>query len=408
MATHAPALRTSIAIMDFDDTPEEARFRQEARTFLEAHAPAGGLRYDQLVEMAERVRKQRDWQQVLHRNGWAVPTWPVAWGGRGLSPAQSAIWQQECARVDVGEGVLNGGLSMLGPTLIAHGSEEQRKRFLPKTARGEILWAQLFSEPGSGSDLASLATRAARDGDDWVVNGQKVWSSFANYADMGFLLARTDPRAPKHQGMVYLLVDLAQPGVEVRPLVEMTGGNHFNEVFLSDVRVPDANRVGPEHGGWAVARTTLMLERTSIGSFSALRHVEKLLGLVRQRGSVVPAVLADRIARLYSHAKGLDLLNKRMLTAVSHGGVPGAEGSVMKNAMADLMLDAADLGMTLLGDEAIARGHLYEHDFLFAPSMHIGGGTQEIMKSLVAEQVLGLPREPDAWKGRPFDEVPRS
>ena len=188
----------------------------------------------------------------------------------------------------------------------------------------------------------------------------------------------------------------------------MTGGNHFNEVFLSDVRVPDANRVGPEHGGWAVARTTLMLERTSIGSFSALRHVDKLLALVRQRGSAVPAVLADRIARLYSHAKGLDLLNKRMLTTVSHGGVPGAEGSVMKNAMADLMLEAADLGMTLLGDEAIARGHLYEHDFLFAPSMHIGGGTQEIMKSLVAEQVLGLPREPDAWKGRPFDEVPRS
>jgi alkylation response protein AidB-like acyl-CoA dehydrogenase len=247
-----------------------------------------------------------------------------------------------------------------------------------------------------------------RDGDGWIVNGQKVWSSFANYADMGFLLARSEPRAPKHQGMVYLLVDLAQPGVEVRPLVEMTGGNHFNEVFLSDVHVPDANRVGPEHGGWEIARTTLMLERSSIGGFSALRHVDKLLDLVRERGASVPGVLADRIARAYTHAKGLDLLNKRMLTTVSHGGIPGAEGSVMKNAMADLMLETADLGMALLGDEAIVAGHLYEHDFLFAPSMHIGGGTREIMKTLVAEQVLGLPREPDAWKGRPFDEVPRS
>jgi alkylation response protein AidB-like acyl-CoA dehydrogenase len=394
--------------MDFDDTPEEAAFRREARAFLDAHAPAGGLRYDRLIEMAERVRAQRAWQRVLHQHGWAVPNWPAEWGGRGLTPAQTVIWQQECARVDVGEGVLNGGLSMLGPTLIAHGSEEQKQRFLEPTARGEILWAQLFSEPGSGSDLASLATRAVRDGEDWVVNGQKVWSSFANYADMGFLLARCDLRAPKHQGMVYLLVDLAHPGVEVRPLVEMTGGNHFNEVFLTDVRVPDTNRVGPESGGWTIARTTLLYERSSIGSFSALRHVDKLLELVRQRGTPVPGVLVDRIARLYTHAKGLDLLNKRMLTTVSHGGIPGAEGSVMKNAMADLMLEAADLGMTLLGEEAIGRGHRYEHDFLFAPSMHIGGGTQEIMKTLVAEQVLGLPREPDAFKGRPFDEVPRS
>jgi alkylation response protein AidB-like acyl-CoA dehydrogenase len=225
---------------------------------------------------------------------------------------------------------------------------------------------------------------------------------------MGFLLARSDARAPKHQGMVYLLVDLRDPGVEVRPLVEMTGGNHFNEVFLSGVCVPDAHRVGEVGEGWAIARTTLMYERSSIGSFSALRHVEKLLAFLHERGEAVPAALADRIARVYTHAKGLDLLNKRMLTAVSQGGVPGAEGSVMKNAMADLMIECADLGMALLGEDALGRDHVYEHDFLFAPSMHIGGGSQEIMKNLVAEQVLGLPREPDAWKGRPFDEVPRS
>jgi alkylation response protein AidB-like acyl-CoA dehydrogenase len=235
-----------------------------------------------------------------------------------------------------------------------------------------------------------------------------VWSSFANHADMGFLLARSDPRSPKHRGVTYLLVDLHDPGVEVRPLIEMTGGNHFNEVFFSDVRVPDANRVGPEGGGWAVARTTLMYERSSIGSFSPLRHVEKLLRLVRERGVETSAVLADRIAHLYTRAKGLDLLSKRMLTAVSQGGIPGAEGSVMKNAVADMMVEAADLGMTLLGDDALGADHLYEHDFLFAPSMHIGGGTEEIMKNLVAEQVLGLPREPDAFQGQPFEEIPRS
>ncbi len=394
--------------MDFEDTPEEAAFRAEARAFLDAHAPPGGLRRERGPDLAASVARQRAWQRLLHEHGWSVPSWPAEWGGRALTPAHGVIWRQECARVGVGEGELNPGLSMLGPTLIAHGTDDQRARYLEPTARGDLLWTQLFSEPGSGSDLASLGTRALRDGDDWVVNGQKVWSSFANHADMGFLLVRSDPTLPKHAGVTFLLVDMHAPGVEVRPLIEMTGGNHFNEVFFSDVRVPDADRVGPAGGGWGVARTTLMHERSSIGGLSPLAHVEKLLAFVRERELRVTPVVADRIAKLYTRAKGLDLLSKRMQTAVSHGGTPGAEGSVMKNAIADLMIDAADIGMTLLGDEALGAGHPYEHDFLFAPSMDIGGGTREIMKNLVAEQVLGLPREPDAFKGRPFDEIPRS
>ncbi len=393
--------------MDFEDTPEESAFRAEARAFLEAHAPAGGLRYGEMADMTERVERQRAWQRELHEHGWSVPTWPEEWGGRALTPAQHVIWQQEISRVGVGEGVFNGGLSMLGPTLVAHGSEEQKARFLEPTARGDILWAQLFSEPSSGSDLASLGTRAVADGNDFVVNGQKVWSSFANHADWGFLLVRTRPEAPKHQGITFLLVDMKSPGIEVRPLVEMTGGNHFNEVFFTDVRVPRSHVVGVEGGGWAVARTTLMYERSSIGRFSALDHVEKLVALVKERGGADPAT-ADEIAEAYTWARGLDLLNKRVLTRISHGRIPGAEGSVMKNAVADLMIRAADLGMRILGEDGLAAGHAYEHDFLFAPSMHIGGGTREVMKNLVAEQVLGLPREPDAFRGVPFEEIPRS
>ena len=394
--------------MDFEDTPEEQAFRAEVAGFLDTHVPDGGLRYQQLATMEERVRRQREWQLVLHEHGWSVPSWPQEWGGRALTPAQSVIWSQECSRVGVGEGLLNGGLSMLGPTLIAHGSDDQKDRFLEKTARGEIMWAQLFSEPGSGSDLASLATRAERRGDEWIVNGQKVWSSFANHADMGFLLVRSDPAKPKHQGISYLLIDLHQPGVEVRPLIEMTGGNHFNEVFFTDAKVPSGNLVGAAGAGWGIARTTLMYERSSIGGFSALDHFEKLRRLIAERGIRVDAVTADELARLYTRAKGLDLLNKRVLTRISQGQIPGAEGSVMKNAVADLMMEAADLGVRLLGTDALGAGHAYEHDFLFAPSMHLGGGTEEIMKNLVAEQVLGLPREPDAFRGKRFDEIPRS
>ena len=321
--------------MDFEDTPEEAAFRAEARAFLEAHAPAGGLRHGRGRDLTEAVAKQRAWQRLLHEHGWSVPTWPAEWGGRALTPAHAVIWRQESARVEVGEGVLNPGLSMLGPTLIAHGSDDQKARFLEPTARGDLLWTQLFSEPSSGSDLASLGTRAVKDGDSWVVNGQKVWSSFANHADRGFLLVRSDPTLPKHAGVTFLLVDMHAPGVEVRPLVEMTGGNHFNEVFFSDVRVPDADRVGPVGGGWGVARTTLMHERSSIGGSSVLGHVERLLAFIRERDLEVSPVVADRIARLYTQAKGLDLLSKRMLTAISRGGQPGAEGSLMKNAMAE-------------------------------------------------------------------------
>ena len=393
--------------MDFEDSPEEAVFRAEVRAFLEAHAPREGVRYAGGHDLGTRLAEQRAWQRVLFERGWAVPGWPPAHGGRGLTAGQRILWGQELRRAGRLGSMLSGGLDMLGPTLIEHGSDAQKARFLEPTARGDMLWCQLFSEPGAGSDLASLATRAERAGDDWIVNGQKLWSSFANHADFGFLLARTLPSAPKHAGIGFFLVDMRTPGIEVRPLVEMTGGNHFNEVFLDGVRVPGENLVGAPGAGWAIARTTLAHERLSIGSFSALEPVGRVTRLVRERGGADP-VLADELARLYSWARALDLLAARVNTRIGRGQDPGPAALVMKNAIADVMLRAADLGMRALGPDALAEDGPLHHDFLFAPSMHIGGGSEEVLKNVAAEQGLGLPREPDAWKGVPFDTLPRS
>jgi alkylation response protein AidB-like acyl-CoA dehydrogenase len=392
--------------VDFDDTPEEAAFRAEVRAFLEAHAPPERFRYDS-HDLGARLAEQRAWQRLLFEHGWGVPAWPKRYGGRGLTAGQRIIWGEELRRAGRLGSMLSGGLDMLGPTLIAHGSEAQKARFLEPTARGDILWCQLFSEPGAGSDLASLATRAARAGDHFVVNGQKLWSSFANHADFGFLLARTDPRAPKHAGIGFFLLEMRTPGIEVRPLVEMTGGNHFNEVFFTDVRVPAENLVGAEGAGWSIARTTLAHERLSIGSFSALEPFERVARLVRERGGT-DAVTADELARLYAWAKALDLLAARVNTKLAREEDPGPAALVMKNAIADVMLRAADLGMRALGADALAEEGPLHHDFLFAPSMHLGGGSEEVLKNVAAEQGLGLPREPDASRGVPFEALPRS
>ena len=392
--------------MDFDDSPEDAAFRAEVRAFLAPHAREA-LRYRGGHDLAALLAEQRAWQRTLFTAGWAVPGWPPAYGGRGLSAGQRQIWGEELRRIGRMGSMLSGGLDMLGPTLIEHGSEAQKARFLEPTARGDIVWCQLFSEPGAGSDLASLATRAVRDGEGWIVNGQKVWSSFANHADMGFLLARTDPKAPKHAGIGFFLVDMKTPGIEVRPLIEMTGGNHFNEVFFADVRVPGENLVAGPGAGWGLARTTLRHERLSIGSFSALDPFERVARAVRERGGAEP-VLADEIAHLYTISKAVDLLSARVRTSLARGQDPGPGALVLKNAVSDVMLRAADLGMRVLGADALAADGAFHHDFLFAPSMHIGGGTEEVVKGVAAEQGLGLPREPDASKGVPFDALPRS
>ncbi|MGI9591795.1 MAG: acyl-CoA dehydrogenase family protein, partial [Myxococcota bacterium] len=258
--------------MDLSDSPQEAAFRAETRAFVEAHAPADPMPqyHKQLVEDAVMLPRHRAWQRTLFDHGWGALTWPKEHGGRGLGPIEQIIWNQELARVGLGASLFLVGIGMAGPTIIAHGTPEQKERYLQPLLKAEEIWCQLFSEPGAGSDLAGLATKAVRDGDAWIVNGQKVYTSLADYADFLWLAVRTDPTVPKHRGITYFLVDMRAPGLEVRPLRQMTGGSHFNEVFLNQVRIPDANRVGSEGEGWSVTMTTLMNERMAIGGLDRL------------------------------------------------------------------------------------------------------------------------------------------
>jgi alkylation response protein AidB-like acyl-CoA dehydrogenase len=395
--------------MDFRDSPEEAAFRADARAFLEARAPRDWPHaYAVDVDEEALLARSKAWQRELYEAGWAALLWPREYGGRGLGPIEMIIWNQELARIGLGETLFVVGIGMAGPTLIAHGSEAQKARFLPPMLRGKEIWCQLFSEPGAGSDLANLSTRAVRDGDAWMVSGQKTWCSGGHYADFGILLARTDPTVPKHDGITYFLLDMRSPGVEVRPLRMMTGAAHFNEVFLGDVRVPDANRLGPVGGGWAAAMTTLLNERMAIGGIDRWFSWSDFAEHARAHRDRIDGPLRDELARLYTWNRSLELLNARVTTKLGRGLIPHAESSVMKLAMARVLTRAGDLALRLLGAEGLRARGPWPQQFLTAPSMHIAGGTDEIQKNVVAERVLGLPREPRADRGIPFERLPRS
>jgi alkylation response protein AidB-like acyl-CoA dehydrogenase len=394
--------------MDLRDSPLEAAFRAEARAFLEAHAPESLPNiWSEAVSEAEMLRQHVAWQRTLHAHGWTALTWPLAHGGRGLGPIEQIIWNSELARAGLGESLFVVGIGMAGPTIIAHGSEAQKARYLGPMLRAEEIWCQLFSEPGAGSDLAALAARAVRDGDDWVVTGQKTWCSGGHYADFGILLARTDPKLPKHQGITYFLLDMKTPGVEVRPLRQMTGDAHFNEVFLNEVRVPDAARLGPEGGGWAVAQTTLLSERMAMGGMERMISFEKLREVVLAHPERLDGVMRDELARLHSWLHTLNLLNARVVTKLGRGQMPAAEAAVMKLAIARAATKASDLALRALGPEALVRSGYWQNQFLFAPAFHIAGGTDEVQKTLAAERVLGLPREPRPDRDTPFERLPR-
>ena len=298
------------------------------------------------------------------------------------------------------------GLCMAGPTIIAHGSEEQKQRHLGPLLRGEEVWCQLFSEPGAGSDLAGVACRAVREGDAWVLDGQKTWSSGAADADFGILLCRTDPTVPKHAGITYFLLPMKTPGVEVRPILQMNGADHFADVFLNGVRIPDSCRLGPVDGGWACAMTTLMNERMGMGGMETFRF-DDLAALARERGERVGPVLRDDLVKVWGWGKTLELLNARIVTKLGRGVMPDAESSVMKLAIARLMSEAADLGLRLQGPEALLRQGSWQNQFLFAPAMHVAGGTDEIQKNVAAERTLGLPKEPRADRDVAFEDLPR-
>ena len=404
--------------MDFEETPEEAAFRAECRAFLSQHAqPKSADRMTLTMStMAEdelaHVQSCRDWQRTKAEAGWAGLTWPEAYGGRGLTGLLQGIFLEEESRFDVPPGMFAQAIGMVGPSIIVHGTEQQKQDFLKPILRGEQVWCQLFSEPNAGSDLAALRTKAELDGDEWVITGQKVWTSSAHVADWGMLLARTDFDAPKHRGITYFLVDMRSPGIEVRPLKQATGGAEFNEVFLEEVRIPVANVLGEVNGGWAVAMTTLTSERADIGS-SHMMSFTNILELARRFGVTDDQVLRQKLMALFTSYEIGRFMGYRMRTAAAKGQAPGPEVSVAKIAVSNRLALQGDLveeimgaqGM-LWGDDAPDDGYWQAMVFMGQWMARIGGGTEDVQRNIVGERVLGLPREPSNDRTTPFRDLP--
>ena len=409
--------------MDFDDTPTEAAFRAEVRSFLEAHAELktgtdsdssrGAVATDP-VEQAEYQARCKAWQATLFDNGWAGIAWPKAFGGRGATPSESIIFNQEARLFDVTTGFIGASQSLVGPAIMRHGSDEQRQRYLGPLLRGDELWCQLFSEPGAGSDLAALSTRAVRDGDEWVVTGQKVWTSGAHHADFGILIARTDPDVPKHRGITFFVVDMRSPGIEIRPLVQSTGLSHFNEVFLTEVRVPNANVIGEVDGGWGVARTVLSSESGMIGGAGQTSTFEAVLELARSQGRTTEPVIRQQLAEVYTRQRILTFLQWRMQTAIMHKRGTPPDPSVLKNAFTGALSQRVELAVELEGAAGMLsgadapQGGFWQMQVMGQFASRIGGGTNEVHRNMIGERALGLPAEPRADKDQPWRELARS
>lgn len=391
--------------MDFEDSPDEHAFRMEARAWLDAnvaaeHRTRAGA--EDLFDMGspEYAAACRQWQRRLFEGGYAGLTWPVDHGGRGASLAFQIIFNQEQGRFSLPIGMSMVSVGMVGPTLIVHGSEDQRDRHLRGILHGDEMWCQLFSEPGAGSDLPSLQTRAEADGDSFVVNGQKVWTSFAQHSDWAILLARTGTPGSGRAGITYFLCDMRSPGIEVRPLRQITGVAHFNEVFLTDVRIPVENVVGEVDGGWAVARTTLGSERATIASTPKFRAVvDDVTALARNRNRRGDKVVRQQLARAYTNARLLEFMGFRLQTALSQGRLPGPEASVLKLLLSRQHQLIGDLGVGIEGPagmlwvESDGTQAEWQRRLCDQFMVRIGGGTDEVQRNAVAERVLGLPRD---------------
>jgi alkylation response protein AidB-like acyl-CoA dehydrogenase len=392
--------------MDFQFTEAQEAFRKEVRQWLERHLPdeLRGSGFAASRADVEELKQLRAWQKQLAEAGYVGMDWPREFGGRGASIVEMIILYQEMARAESPQLVNRGGVSMLGPTLMKYGTPAQQRRFLPKILTAEEMWCQGFSEPNAGSDLANLQTRAVRDGDHFVVNGQKVWTSMAHVADWCFLLARTDPAAPKHKGISFLLVDMKTPGITIRPLRQITGEAEFNEVFWDNVRVPVENLVGELNRGWEVAITTLAYERdllTFIRQISLKNALHRLVRLAREQGRSGEPAVRQRIAELWIGEQALQMNAYRSLTRILRGGAPGPEGSTSKLFWSHLDKEMAQLGTELLGPYSqLAKGTPYAVDdgqwefyALLAQASGIRAGTTEILKNILGERVLGLPKD---------------
>jgi alkylation response protein AidB-like acyl-CoA dehydrogenase len=376
--------------VDLTLTAEEQAFRDEVRAWIEANHPGPAPHGDEA-----RFHFEREWQRKLHAAGWAGISWPKEYGGRGATLIEQAIFSEELARSGAPRPANVLGLVMGGPVVIAHGSEDQKERFLEPILSAEEIWCQGFSEPESGSDLASLKTRAVQENGTWRVTGQKVWTTFAHEAKWCMLVARTDPDVPKHKGLTYFICDMEQDGVEVRPLRQITGEAEFNEIFFENAEVPDDNVVGGVGNGWNVAITTLMHERAGLGAASAValrRDLDQLIELVRERGLDDDPIVRQRIAELKIGSEALRLGALRALTETMKVGVPGPEGSIAKWEWADLNQALTELATEVLGPDELVRDSQWTYRFLRARANSIEGGTTEVLKNIVAERVLGLPK----------------
>lgn len=397
--------------MDFNDTAEEAEFRAEAHAFLSQHLKPktpGALRSGGREDFLERAKA---WQKTKAEGGFAQITWPKEMGGRGGTVMQQVIWGQEEAKFDAPTGPFAIGLGMCVPTVIAFGSDEHKKKYVRKALMGEEIWCQLFSEPAAGSDVAGLKTKAVKDGDEWVINGQKVWTSGAHYSDYGILLVRTDPNVPKHKGLTMFIVDMKQKGVDVRPIHQASGGKEFNEVYFTDVRIPDSDRLGEPGMGWKVALVTLMNERLAVGG-SPGPDWKEIMDYARSAGTLSDQAFRAKLADWYVAAQGYKLTKFRTQTALSRGETPGPENAIGKiinaNHLQDICNSAIEMqdhfGIIADKDEAPSDA-IFQESFMWAPGLRIAGGTDEILKNIIAERVLGLPQDVRVDKDKTFAEM---
>jgi alkylation response protein AidB-like acyl-CoA dehydrogenase len=401
------------------DTPEQAAFRADVQAFLAANAKpkqdlgpwAMNVHLD--AESAGREFVEgRNWQRTRYAAGMTAFTYPVEYGGQGGEAWMERIYNEEAQQYSSSSGFVSATIAMLGPTLMAFGTEEQKRTLLPRLLSGEDAYCQLFSEPGAGSDLASLACRAVLDGDEFVVNGQKVWNSAAQWCTRGFILVRTNPDVPKHRGITMLLLDMDSPGVEVRPLVQATGASHFNEVFFEDVRVPAANVLGEVDGGWACARVVMSNESALIGGGQGAKTFPKLVLLAREYDKTTDPVVRQGLADAYAREQLLALMGERIMNAVRRREIPPIDPSILKLFVTDNRVRTGNLAVAIAGPAGI----LVEDDIqrwvnvelVGRYGISIGGGTTEVQMNNLAERVLGLPKEPTAYRETPWSELPRS
>ena len=405
--------------MDLTYPPEAEAFRLEVRAWLEDHLPPGWFEPGFELSGPERAAFHAQWIEQLRAGGWICASWPTEYGGRGLSLIEQVVLNEEFARADAPMRADFFGDTLVGPTILQWGTEEQKRTFIPRILDGTIAWCQGFSEPDAGSDLASLSTRATLDGDEWVISGQKVWTTQAQFADYIFLLARTDPAAPKHQGISYLLVPMHQPGIEVRPIKQIDGSSEFNEVYFTEARCPRANVVGGEHNGWKVAMTTLGFERgasSTTGHRRFQKELDTVVAEARRRGRTHEPAVRQGLARAWSKVKIMQINGYRSLTDALHGThYAAALGAMHKMLWSEYHQHVMDLAIDILGmegqiltgsddtDDAFRRSRRdgtgypvsdLQASFFFSRSETIWGGTAEIQRNIVGERVLGLPKEP--------------